>query len=1265
MVARHFRLALSVFSFPAILVASGDAPAAPKPAPYVGHVVRFDISPPLRDIAARPRPVPKQVGDIDREVENNERPRPPRYNWPANPKDPAVQKAPPTNTMPAPNVSFDGASNIDNFNQVGFRVSPSDTNGAVGPNHYLQIVNLVYAIYDKAGTALLPPTPVNTIWSGFGGLCESTDDGDPVAVYDAQADRWLVSQFAFASLTTPPYHECVAISQTGDPTGSYYRYDFTTPDSEFPDYPKIGVWPDAYYMTDHQFFMGAGYDGEGVFALDRAKMIAGDPSATYIYFDTKLLPNIGVLFGMLPGSLDGPPPPVGTPNYFSIFTSLVFGDPQDALRIFEFHADFVNPNNSTFTERPESPVSVAAFDPTMQESSGSCPGSTTGFDSRDDIDQPPIPGLAGDGCNDKTDGISDRLLFRLQYRNFGGYESLIANHTVDVLFSPPSQPPWQAGVRYYELRRPLPGGSFAVNEQASWAPDTDHRWMGSVAMDGSGDMAAVYSVSSTATYPSVRYAGRLVTDPPNGFFQGEGTLIAGVASQANTGSRWGDYSAIQMDPTDDCTFWFTTEYYNTPTQPSPPGTIPCPTTNSTACWATRIGSFTFPSCSATPAHGTLSGTVVDANTLAPIAGAAVETSNGFVRTTDGAGFYTMDIPPNTYTVSASAPGYIPTSVSGVVVNTSSTTTQNFNLAPCTVSATATVSGGGTVCLHNSTAIQADLTGTPPWTVSWSDGQIDYGIMASPDVRNVSPVTTTTYTATVSDVCGAGSSAGSAMVTVNPLPVAVASGSASICAGGSTPLSGSGGVSCHWTPSTGLSDPNSCSPTASPTVTTTYELTVTDANGCVSGPAFANGNFETGDLTGWVIDGNNNTPTVSTVQVHSGVYSLALGTFAPNPTPGEPAGNSSLYQEITVPASGGTLSYWYWPYTTDSIAYDWQDAYITDPGGAVLATIMHLCDNTQAWTNMTFNLAPYAGQTVRVKFLVHEDGALDSTGMYVDDVTAPIANQATVTITTNPAPTLTVTHCLTPNTPGLLASVPGSAGDSYVWTLTGGTITGGQGTSQITFTSGSTGTLMTIQIVETSPTGCAGTTNDTMQVDFGDVPPSNPFHNFICSLARNAITGGCGGGNYCPNNDVLRSQMAVFLLRSEHGPSYLPPACSNPIFTDVPCSNPFSSWIYQLVAEQVTGGCTATTFCPNNSVQRNSMAVFLLVTEHGAGYAPPACTPPGQFTDVPCPGGGFTNWIYQLVAEGITGGCTATTYCPTNPVTRAQMSVFLVTTFSLP
>jgi uncharacterized repeat protein (TIGR03803 family) len=267
----------------------------------------------------------------------------------------------------------------------------------------------------------------------------------------------------------------------------------------------------------------------------------------------------------------------------------------------------------------------------------------------------------------------------------------------------------------------------------------------------------------------------------------------------------------------------------------------------------------------------------------------------------------------------------------------------------------------------------------------------------------------------------------------------------------------------------------------------------------------------------------------------------------------------------------------------------------------------------------------------------------------------------VRCSSHPSPVIDVPSCLPAHASSVVASVPSVTGDTYTWTLTGGTINSGQGTDAITFACGGFGTLMTLQVDEADSNGCSGTALRTIAVDFEDVPSLDPFYFFVCAVARAGITGGCGGGNFCPLDPVLRSQMAVFLLRAEHGPAYYPPACTVPTFADVPCSDPFSSWIYQLVAEGITGGCTATTFCPSDPVQRGSMAVFLLVTEHGTGYSPPACT--GIFTDVPCPGP-FTDWIEELYNEGITGGCSNSPlqFCPSNPVTRGQMAVFLSATF---
>jgi len=273
--------------------------------------------------------------------------------------------------------------------------------------------------------------------------------------------------------------------------------------------------------------------------------------------------------------------------------------------------------------------------------------------------------------------------------------------------------------------------------------------------------------------------------------------------------------------------------------------------------------------------------------------------------------------------------------------------------------------------------------------------------------------------------------------------------------------------------------------------------------------------------------------------------------------------------------------------------------------------------------------------------------------------------ATLTVTAAPTlPTITVPTSVPVGSTGNIASVDNHAGSLYNWTLSGGSITGGQGTSQITFDAGAPGTLMIASVTESS-NGCASpAANANVLVDFLDVPPADPFHDYVITVARNGITAGCGGGNYCRNDPVTRAQMAVFLLKSEHGSSYNPPLCAG-IFGDVPCPSTFANWIEQLADEGITGGCQASPllYCPNNAVTRQQMAAFLLKTEHGSSYTPPVCT--GVFGDVTCPSL-FADWIERLYAEDVTGGCQASPllYCPTNPNTRGQMAVFLVKTFGL-
>ncbi len=583
--------------------------------PVVGRAHGFAETPPL---SAMPS-VSEGDEDIRRLPVRYFR-RSPKAQGPLAQRDPVIQSSAPSLTIPGPTLTFDGVNN-------NCSCTPPDTNGDVGPSNYVQTVNVHLQVYNKfTGAAQTGIVPINSLFAGLGNPCETTNDGDPIVLYDPLADRWLIAQFANASSSTGPYYMSIAISKTPDPTGAYYAYCFQMPNSKFNDYPKFGVWPDGYYMSDNQF-SGNTFAGAGVFVFDRAKMLAGDPTASYVYFD--LASVDATIGGLLPADLDGPPPPVGTPNYFAYFTADEFGDPSDALRVFAFHADFTNTNLCTFTERPESPIAVAPFNPN-------------------------VANVPQSGTSRKLDTLADRLMFRLQYRNFTSNESLVVTHTVVGGSG-------QAAIRYYQLKRNLPGGNFTVNEQATFAPDTTHRWMGSAAMDYQGNLAVGYSHSSSTNFPSIRYAGRLASDPPNGLTQGEGVLQEGGGSQTSTGLRWGDYSALTVDPTDDATFWYTTEYYSA---------------TSTASWRTRIGKFQL---TATPApKGILRGTVYSAGM--PVSNAVVRTTNGYLRFTDAAGNYSMIVAPGNYDLMAIS-GAATASVNGVVVTNGGTTTQDISFGP--------------------------------------------------------------------------------------------------------------------------------------------------------------------------------------------------------------------------------------------------------------------------------------------------------------------------------------------------------------------------------------------------------------------------------------------------------------------------------------------------------------------------------------------------------------------------------------------------------
>ena len=479
--------------------------------------------------------------------------------------DTAVQSSAPGAAAPAASSSFEGIGQ----GLPGFTVqyAPPDTNGAVGPNHFVQTVNVSFAVFSKTGGLLYGAVAINTLFTGFGGLCEADNDGDPSVVYDQLADRWVITQFAVtgANGTSVPYLECLAVSTSGDPTGTYYRYSF--PLSRFPDYPKLGVWPDAYYMSTNDF-NGNTFAGATTWAFDRAKMLAGLPATAQTF-------HLSTAYGgLLPSSLDGKTqPPAGSPNYFvSLGTSA-------SLYLWKFHADFANPANSTLVG--PSSIGVAGF-------TELCGGGTC------------IPQA---GTTQRLDSLADRLMYRLAYRNFGDHEALVVTHSV-------APGAGGGGVRWYEIRNP--GGTPSVYQQSTYAPDTQYRWMASAAMDRAGDIGVGYSLSSSTMNPAIAYSGRLASDPLN-TLQAQTILISGTGSQVSNLSRWGDYSSMVVDPVDDCTFWYTTEYL---------------TANGTWNWHTRIGTFKFPTCTT----GSPAPTVTS---ISPVSGSS---AGGTAVTVTGAGF---------------------------------------------------------------------------------------------------------------------------------------------------------------------------------------------------------------------------------------------------------------------------------------------------------------------------------------------------------------------------------------------------------------------------------------------------------------------------------------------------------------------------------------------------------------------------------------------------------------------------------------------------
>src|SRR5436190_10082042 len=450
------------------------------------------------------------------------KPLPPRGAGPGgtSPHDGALQHE------EGPHLPVDSKTKFGGIGASGY--IPPDPNIAVGKTgsnglgYIVQMVNSQIAVFNKSGALLSGPTSLSSLWTSLGGACAGSNAGDPVVQYDAAADRWLVTQLG--STSGPTYSECIAFSATNDPRGSYnlYKYDFG---GSLNDYPKFGVWPtatnSAYLASYNMFANGQTFTGAQLCAYDRMAMINHGSSPAAVCFTVS---NDG---NFLPADLDGATPPAdGTPGYFLNFETT------SSLRLYQLSPNFpVPPTPPTGALTAVAPdLAVAPFTPACN--GGAC------------IVQP---------NSQKLDSLGDRLMYRLAYRMFSDHASMVVNHSVTAGSS--------VGVRWYELQAPLATPTqFGIYQQGTFAPDAAYRWMGSAAMDGAGNIAIGYSKSSSSVYPSIAIASR--TPAMALGTMGTETILQAGAGAQTTYNRWGDYSALRIDPSDDTTFWYTNEYYS-------------------------------------------------------------------------------------------------------------------------------------------------------------------------------------------------------------------------------------------------------------------------------------------------------------------------------------------------------------------------------------------------------------------------------------------------------------------------------------------------------------------------------------------------------------------------------------------------------------------------------------------------------------------------------------------------------------------------------
>jgi hypothetical protein len=446
-------------------------------------------------------------------------------------EDPVLQK------QPLPQVGATQGIDFDGIPSPGY--VPSDSNLAVGPNDIVEVVNVQFAVYNKSGATLAGPTNILTLFTPLGGVCAETF-GDPVVLYDRPADRWVISMIGSPGGNNAA--ECVAVSKSNDPTGAYYLYGYSF-GANLNDYDKLSTWATASnsaYLASYNIFQNfANFIGAELCGFDRTKMLAGDSSAAQL---CQMSPSDE--FGYLPSDIDGPTTPTdGTPGLFLTWQNNSPG---------QLYLRKLTLNFAAGTATLSSPTTISVANTSLAcGNGGQC-----------------VPQL---GTTQTLDTLGDRLMYRFAIRHFADHDRAVVNHAVAN--------GGQVAVRWYELYDPA--GSVTVNQQGTFAPDSTYRWMASLAEDKGGDIGLGYSTSSSSIYPGIRFTGRVPGDPL-GSMETEASILTGTGAQVGSYAyRWGDYTAMQVDPSDDCTFWYVDQYQ---------------AVTGTFDWHTNIASFVFNGC---------------------------------------------------------------------------------------------------------------------------------------------------------------------------------------------------------------------------------------------------------------------------------------------------------------------------------------------------------------------------------------------------------------------------------------------------------------------------------------------------------------------------------------------------------------------------------------------------------------------------------------------------------------------------------------------